>query len=162
MAADTQALQQPSDEETVIRPGKPAKKSAADLPDEAIQTLKRTSDSVQHIAGEGLAAYTDTLATLMQTGSQTSKLIMAMNKSYMDACSAVMINMAEIARECMTCRTPADVVDLQKKAMETMTDTVTSTGKLYSDTFTAFSSAVEPLVARTSDVPERMFRALAD
>lgn len=143
---------------------KPAAKVIAAKPvaNEATETLQRTRESVSHMSGEYVAICTDTLSAAMETGSLTSKLLVEMNQTYMEACTGNLSAFAEISRDSLACRSPADLLALQQKAAEAITASVNSTSKFYGNLFNVFSQAVDPLVTRASHAPERLFKALAD
>jgi len=138
------------------------KRIARPLVNEATETLKRTRDSVTHVSGEYAAICSDTLAAAMETGSLTSKRLVEMNQTYMEACTGTLSAFAEISRDSLACRTPADLLALQQKAAEAVTASVNTTSKFYGGLFAVFSQAMDPLVARASYAPERLFKALAD
>ncbi len=129
---------------------------------EATETLQRTRESVSHMSGEYVAICTDTLSAAMETGSLTSKLLAEINQSYMDACTGNLSAFAEIGRDSLACRTPADLMALQQKAAEAVTASVNTTSKLYGGLFAIFSQAMDPLMTRASHAPQRLFKALAD
>lgn len=139
-----------------------SKPIARPIVNEATETLKRTRDSVTHVSGEYAAICSDTLAAAMETGSLTSKLLVEMNQTYMEACTGNLSAFAEISRDSLACRTPADLLALQQKAAEAVTASVNTTSKFYGGLFAVFSQAMDPLVARASHAPERLFKALAD
>ncbi len=130
--------------------------------DEGMATLKQTGDSLNRVAGECMAICSDNMATAVESGTLAANLASQMGKVWMDAASCVATNMAEIGREAATCRTPADFVTVQKKAIDSMVETMTAANQMYSRIFATFGKAVDPLVARAADGPERMFRAFAD
>lgn len=135
---------------------------AANLSEEGAATFTQANDSLQRIGGAYMAISSDNMAALTEAGAQAGRLMTDMTKSYIDALSYAAVTYAGLGRDCLTCRTPADVVEFQKKAMEGFTETYEAVSKVYSNLFESFSTAFEPLMARSADGPERMFRAFAD
>lgn len=129
---------------------------------EGAETLKNATDSLNRVTGECTAMCTDTMAAAMESGARTSQLMSELAKSYMEVCGASAVTMAEIGRESFTCRSPADIVALQKKAVQSFTETFAESNKVYGHIFATWSKAFEPLVARVADGPERLFSAMAD
>ncbi len=133
-----------------------------DFSNEGIATFKEASESANHIAGEYTSMCSDTFATALQSGTQVASMMTDVGRAYADAFACYTTTLAEIARESMTCRTPADVVALQKKSMDGLNTMVEASAKVYGGMFAAWSKAAEPIVARISDAPERLFRAVAE
>ena len=133
-----------------------------DRSEEGAATLTQTSDSLKRIGAACMTVGSDNMAALTEAGTLAGRLMTDMTKSYIDAISYAAVTYAGLGRDCLTCRTPADVVEFQKKALEGFTETYEASSKVYSNLFEAFSTAFEPLMARAADGPERMFRAFAD
>jgi hypothetical protein len=133
-----------------------------DGPDEGVATLIQAKDSLNRVGGAFIAVTSNSLTAMFETGTLVGRLMTEMSKNYMDSINYTAITYAGLGRDCLACRTSADVVDLQKKAIEAFTETYESASKVYSDLFEAFSTAFEPLMVRSADAPERMFRAFAD
>jgi len=129
---------------------------------EGLATIREASESANHIAGEYAAMCSDTLAATLQSGTQVAHMLTDVGRTYADACACTASTLAEIARESVTCRSPNDVVALQKKSMDGLNAIVEATSRVYGGLFAAWSKAMEPVVARMSDAPERLFRAAAD
>jgi len=129
---------------------------------EGVSTLREAGESANHIAAEYAAMCSDSLAATLQSGTQVANMLNEISRTYADACACTASTLAEIARESVTCRSPNDVVALQKKSMDGMNAIVEATFRVHGGLFAAWSKAMEPVVARLSDAPERIFRAVAD
>ena len=129
---------------------------------EGIETMKEASESATHIATEYTSMCSDTLAATLQSSTQVAHMLSDVGRTYADACACCASTMPEIARESFTCRTPGDFVNLQKKSMDGLNAVVEASAKVYGGIFAAYSKAFEPVVARMTDAPERLFRAVAD
>lgn len=140
----------------------PAALPGANMADEASQTLKRTGEAVNQMTGEALSCCSDTLAAALQAGTEASMLMSELSRAFLETCSATSLTFAEIMRESLACRTPADLALLQDKGMNALNGTLEASTKHYNDMFSAYSRALEPLMARAANAPERMFRAIAD
>ncbi len=134
----------------------------ADTSDEITETINRSGASLDHIARETLSCCTDTLAAAMNSGTEASHVLSAVSRSYMDACASSANTAMELARDSLACRTPADVLAFQKKGFEAGNAMFGASVKLCSDLYNAWSASLVPVLARVTDVPERMFRAVAD
>ena len=132
------------------------------LSNEGVDTVKEVSESANHIAGEYTSMCSDTFAAALQSSSQVAQMMSDIGRTYADACACCVSTMAEISRDSMACRNPADMVALQKKSMDGFHAMFEVSAKVYGGIFAAWSKAAEPLVARMSDAPERMFRSVAD
>lgn len=133
-----------------------------DRSEEGAATFVQASDGLKRISAACMTVGSDNIAALTEAGALAGRLMTDMTKSYIDAVSYAAVTYAGLGRDCLTCRTPADVVEFQKKALEGFTETYEASSKVYSNLFEAFSTAFEPLMARAADGPERMFRAFAD
>ncbi|MGN6208506.1 hypothetical protein [Asticcacaulis sp.] len=133
-----------------------------DRSEEGAATFVQASDGLKRIGAACMTVGSDNIAALTEAGALAGRLMTDMTKSYIDAVSYAAVTYAGLGRDCLTCRTPADVVEFQKKALEGFTETYEASSKVYSNLFEAFSTAFEPLMARAADGPERMFRAFAD
>ncbi len=133
-----------------------------DSADEGTTTLAQANDGAARIGAAFLAVGSDNLAAAIEANALCGRLVTDMTKSSIDAVSNAAVTYAGLGREYLTCRTPADVIEFQKKAMEGATQTYVAATKLFSDLFESYSTAFEPLMARSADGPERMFRAFAD
>jgi hypothetical protein len=142
--------------------GRPRTAKTADASDEMTQTINRSGEALDHIARETLSCCTDTLAAAMNSGSETSHLLSAVTRAYMDACTRSATTVMDLARDGMTCKTPADVLAVQKKGFEATHTMFEASTKLCSDLYDAWSQSLVPVLTRATDVPERMFRAVAD
>lgn len=140
----------------------PRVSSLPDSADEGTTTLVQANDGAARIGAAFLTVGSDNLAAAIEANALCGRLITDMTKSSIDAVSNAAVTYAGLGRECLTCRTPADVIEFQKKAMEGITQTYVAATKLYSDLFESYSAAFEPLMARSADGPERVFRAFAD
>jgi hypothetical protein len=129
---------------------------------ETTETAKRASDSLNQIASECAAICSDDIAAAIETSSQSAKLFTELSRAYVEACTASAQTYVEIGREAMSCRTPADVVRLQKRAMEGLNESAEATARIYSGVFETWSKAMDPFVARITDGPQRLFRAFAE
>jgi len=134
----------------------------ADASDEITQTINRSGESLDHIARETLSCCADTLTAAMNSGSETSHMLSAVTHAYVDACTRSATAVMDLARDGAACRTPADVLALQKKGFEATNTMFEASTKLCSDLYDAWSKSMMPVLARATDVPERMFRAVAD
>lgn len=139
-----------------------ASKLIPDGMDEGTTTLAQTNNSLNHIGGAYVAVTSDNMAAMIEAGALAGRLVTDMTKSYIDAISYAAVTYAGLGRDCLTCRTPADLVEFQKKAIEGFTETCESARKTYSNLFEGFSTAFEPLMRRSANGPERLFRAFAD
>ncbi len=144
------------------RPVKTGMPGDGRITDEAMATLKQGTDAFGQVANECAAIYTGDIAAAIETGTQGAKLMTELTKSYFDTCSASATTLAEVGREAMTCRTPADFLELQKRASAGLNASIEATGKLYGGLFECWSKAFDPFVARVADGPQRLFRAFAD
>jgi hypothetical protein len=154
-----------ADTTTPTSPPRPAKASTSgdgQIVDEALATLKQGSDAFSQVANECAAIYTGDIAAAIETGTQSAKLMTELTKSYFDTCAASATTIAEVSREAMTCRTPADFLELQKRATASLNASVEATGKLYAGLFEYWSKAFDPFVSRVADGPQRLFRAFAE
>ena len=146
--------------------GRSAKSRLKDAPaypiHEATETVKRASDSLNQIASECAAICSDDIAAAIETSSQSAKLFTELGRAYVEAITTSAETYVEIGREAMSCRTPADIVRLQKRTMESLNGSAEATAKIYSDVFETWSKAVDPFVTRITDGPQRLFRAFAD
>ncbi|MGN6363466.1 hypothetical protein [Asticcacaulis taihuensis] len=133
-----------------------------DRSEEGAATFVQASDGLKRMGAACMAVGSDNIAALTEAGALAGRLMTDMTRSYIDAVSYAAVTYAGLGRDCLTCRTPADVVEFQKKALEGFTETYEASSKVYSNLFEAFSTAFEPLMARAADGPERMFRAFAD
>ena len=176
MPADTIAPSRPAPSQTTapdavaaqqkLRPqsngGARFRPDGLDRSEEGAATLTQTSDSLKRIGATCMTVGSDNIAALTEAGALAGRLMTDMTRSYIDAVSYTAVTYVGLGRDCLTCRTPADVVEFQKKALEGFTETYEASSKVYSNLFEAFSTAFEPLMARAADGPERMFRAFAD
>ena len=133
-----------------------------DVANEGAETAKRVGESAGQVGAECVSMCSDTMAAALDTATRTSQVLAGIGLSCFENYSASVAEMSEIGREAVTCRSPADVVNVQKKAMESVTRNLAAGGKLYVEMFGAWSKAFQPLLARTMDAPERLFRAVAD
>jgi hypothetical protein len=133
-----------------------------DRSEEGAATFVQASDGLKRMGAACMTVGSDNIAALTEAGALAGRLMTDMTKSYIDAVSYAAVTYAGLGRDCLTCRTPADVVEFQKKALEGFTETYEASSKVCSNLFEAFSTAFEPLMARAADGPERMFRAFAD
>jgi hypothetical protein len=129
---------------------------------EGAETAKRVGESAGLVGAECLTLCSDTLSAVVDSASRSSQVLAGIGLSCFENYSACVAEMSEIGREAVTCRSPADVVNVQKKAMESVSRSLEASGKLYLEMFGAWSKAYQPLLARTMDAPERLFRAVAD
>ena len=157
MSADTA-----SPNSSASRPAEANTFSDGRIADEAIATLKQGSDALSQVANECAAIYTGDIAAAIESGTQGAKLMSELSKSYFDTCMASATTLAEVAREAMTCRTPTDFLELQKRAAAGLNASVEATGKLYGGLFECWSKAFDPFVSRVADGPQKLFRAFAD
>ena len=130
--------------------------------DEIDATLTNTRQSLNHMTGECLAINSDSLASAMASSSEVARLASEFGKSYMDVCGLAMGNFTAVSRQAMTCRTPEDLFRLQRKTFEGVGSTMEAVNKMYAGLFHAYSKALEPVISRVADGPERLFRAVAD
>lgn len=130
--------------------------------DEATATLAQTSNSLNRIGSAYVAVSSDNMAAMIEAGALAGRLMTDMTKSYIDALSYAAVTYAGLGRDCLTYRTPSDLVAFQKKAIEGFTETCESASKTYNNLFEGFSTAFEPLMRRSADRPEQLFRAFAD
>lgn len=131
-------------------------------PEEGSTTLSQANDSLQRIGAACLTVGSDHMAVLTETGALTGRLMTDIIKSYIDTLNYAAVTCAALGRDSLTCRTPADVVEFQKRALEGFTETYEASSKVYSHLFENVSAAFEPLMVRAADGPERLFRAFAD
>ncbi len=130
--------------------------------DETTETVKRAGDSLNQIASEYAAICSDDIAAAIAAGSQGAKLFTELTRAYAEAVTASAQTCVEFGREAMSCRTPADIVTLQKRAVESLSESAEATARIYSGVFETWSKAVDPFVVRVADGPQRLFRAFAD
>jgi hypothetical protein len=140
----------------------PGVRSLPESADEGTTTISQAKDGAARIGAAFLAVGSDNLAAAIEANALCGRLVTDMTKSGIDAVSNAAATYASLGRECLTCRTPADVIEFQKKAMEGATQTYVAATKLFSDLFESYSAAFEPLLSRSADGPERVFRAFAD
>jgi hypothetical protein len=159
MPADTVS---PPPQNKTVRPLLDGAYGMQNMSDESVATLNQANESLSRIGGAYMAVSSDNMAALIEAATLSGRLATDMTKSYVDAMSLAAVNYAGLGRDCLTCRTPADVVELQKKAMEGFNESCEAVNKVYSNLFETFSAAFQPLMARSADGPERMFRAFAD
>ncbi len=129
---------------------------------EGAETAKRVGESAGQVGAECLTMCSDAISAAVDSATRTSEVIASLSKSCFDNYSATVAEMTEIGREAMTCRSPSDLVNLQQKTMASLTRSLDTSGKLYAEMFGAWSKAFQPLLLRTMDGPERLFRAVAD
>jgi hypothetical protein len=132
------------------------------MSNEAAETLKRTNDSLNQLASECAAICSADMAAAIETSTHGVELLTEMTRSYIDACTQAATNWAEIGRESLACRTPADFTNLQKRAVDSLNASFEVNGKLYKGLFESWSKSIDPFVARVADGPQRLFRAFAD
>ncbi len=130
--------------------------------DEITQTIKRSGESLDHIARETMSCCSDTVTAAVNSGVEASQFLTEVTRSYLEACAGSAMSAMQLARESTACRTPADVLALQKKGYESVSALAEASVKLSSDFYAAWSKALQPALARVTDAPERMFRAFAD
>lgn len=152
----------PADIVSTRSPRRPRPTPQIDTAHEGAETVQRVGESTGKIGAECLTMCSDTVAAAVDTASRTSQVLAGIGLSCFENYSASVAEMAEIGREAVTCRSPADVVNVQKRAMESVTRSLEAGSKLYVEMFGVWSTAFQPLLARTIDAPERLFRAVAD
>jgi len=130
--------------------------------DEITQTIKRSGESLDHIARETMACCNDTFSAAVKSGVETSQLLSEATRTYFEACAGSAASAMQLARDSLACRSPADMLTLQKKTYESASALAEASVKLSSDLYAAWSKAVQPTLAQATDTPERMFRAFAD
>lgn len=130
--------------------------------DERTATLTQTTDGLKRAGAAYMAVGSDNMSAIVEANGLMLKLMTDLARSQTDALSHAAVTYAGLGRDCLTCRTPADVVELQKKAVDSLRSTYDAAGQVYTNLFGAFSNAMQPLIARSADGPERMFRAFAD
>lgn len=121
----------------------------------------RKHEALDHIAQTCMSVCSDNLEAALESGSRTSHLAADMGRSYIDVCSAFAVEMSEIARESLTCRSPSDVMALQDKALDVLGTTFDASRKVYGDLFAGYNRALEPVFERAMGGPERMLQAIA-
>lgn len=134
--------------------------AAAD--NEGAETLKRAGEGAGAVGAECLTMCSDQFTAALESATRLSQFTSGIGKACFDNYSAAFADMTEIGREALTCRSPADLVNLQKKSIESASRALEAGGKLSLELFGALSQALQPLLARTLDTPERLFRAIAD
>lgn len=124
--------------------------------------LSGANDSVNRITGETMKCLSDNLHTAMESANQASRSISEVSRSYLDSFSKVMNSWNELARESAACKTPEDLIDLQKKSVDPIKTFVETSFRYYGDLFSAYVSAFQPMLTRSVESPQRLLRAMAD
>jgi hypothetical protein len=139
-----------------------ASDAISSVTNEATETLKRTHESLNQVASECAAICSDDMAAAIETSTRSIKFLTEMTQSYLDACTQSAAHWAEIGRESLACRTPADFINLQKRAIDSLNTSFEERGKLYQGLYESWSKSIDPFVARVADGPQRLFRTFAD
>jgi hypothetical protein len=82
---------------------------------EGTATLAQANNSLSHIGGAYVAITSDNMAAMIEAGALVGRLMTDMTKSYIDALSYAAVSYADLGRDCLTCRTPTDLVEFPEK-----------------------------------------------
>lgn len=140
-------------------------KTATDTvqPTDALKTtLAEAKESISHMSGESLAMAKDGLAATLACSAELTRLAGDFNKTQMEMWRGSAETFASVSRDAFSCRTPDDMLALQKRVSEQMAATMEATRKAYGGLFEGYAKAMEPFVASTAFAPQRLFRAMAD
>ncbi|MGN6423215.1 MAG: hypothetical protein ACTHLA_07900 [Asticcacaulis sp.] len=124
--------------------------------------LSGANESVNHITGEAMSCLSDNLNAAMESANQASRSVSEISKSYLDSFNGVMNSWNELAREGAACKTPEELIALQKKGFDPFKTFVEASFRFYGDLFSAYVSAVQPMLTRSAESPQRLLRAMAD
>ena len=139
-----------------------AEEKVLEMEREGMENIMQAAGSVNKAASECAAACSDNMGACIESGNTAIHAMQNMGSEVTECCNRTLSDFAEISRDAMACRSLSDMVELQNKAIQQVSDNYFSTvNKLSGMVFNFFNQAVEPFGERAASVTRHVRKAFA-
>jgi hypothetical protein len=150
--------------ESVIRIAEPARKvqeETLEMGRKNMENMMHAADDIKHVAAECKVICTDNVGALVESGNAATHLFRNMSNEMVKNSNRTFSELAEISKEAFACRTIHDMVEIQNKTVQLMSDSYfNTTSKLCGLLFDSCNESRELLNERTSKASEQFSKVL--
>jgi len=127
---------------------------------EGVENFKRTADDINHKAAAGIGMCSEKMGAFVNSGAAASRCCMNVSNEIMECCNRTASELSEISQEAFACRNINDLMALQARSMEQLSNSYFEMANKISRTaFDAWAEALAPVIKQANTSSKQMRKA---